>query len=356
VAGLDGGGISLADVVLPTILNNTIVNNDSTATGILAFAPGASNSVPQPAGIATYVHSPELQDLLYVTAGLDPATEPNFSSPVLANNIILNNRSFFNDATLNGGQGGLAPNPAGPFWDLGVLGTPGAMSPANCVLTSLTGPDGAVYGASNLAAPAQPVVRRAYFNILESATILDEGGNNINIRFTPTSELAGDYHLRFGSAAIDAGQAVTPGTFPSLVADVDGDARPNGAGVDIGADEFYPVPPTQVGVWRQGFWYLYKDGNGVWDALTDIQSEKLNLSTAIPVRGDWDGDGRTEIGFYSQGAWYLDQNGDGVWSGEGVDQLFANLGGDRHPGDGDWNGDGTTESAFTGRAVVPGQR
>jgi hypothetical protein len=44
-----------------------------------------------------------------------------------------------------------------------------------------------------------------------------------------------DYHLLAGSTAIDAASAVSP-----VVTDADGDARPQGAGKDQGADEFKP--------------------------------------------------------------------------------------------------------------------
>jgi hypothetical protein len=45
--------------------------------------------------------------------------------------------------------------------------------------------------------------------------------------------LDADYRLRSGSPAIDAGRAL-----PWLTVDVDGDARPDGAGYDVGADEY----------------------------------------------------------------------------------------------------------------------
>ncbi len=89
VAGVAGGGISLQDVLRARIVNNTIVNNDSTATGILAFAAGAGNSTPQPAGIASSMNSAGLQDLITL------ANEPNFSRPVILNNIVWHNRSFY---------------------------------------------------------------------------------------------------------------------------------------------------------------------------------------------------------------------------------------------------------------------
>jgi hypothetical protein len=43
-----------------------------------------------------------------------------------------------------------------------------------------------------------------------------------------------DYHLTSGSLAIDAA------TLSTIEHDFDGDARPNGAGRDVGADEFVP--------------------------------------------------------------------------------------------------------------------
>ena len=48
----------------------------------------------------------------------------------------------------------------------------------------------------------------------------------------------GDYHLKEGSPAVDAGT-----TTDAPAEDVDGDTRPSGDGVDVGADELFVAPP-----------------------------------------------------------------------------------------------------------------
>ena len=52
----------------------------------------------------------------------------------------------------------------------------------------------------------------------------------------------GDYHIGPDSAAIDAGVDV------GVTTDIDGEARPNGPGYDIGADEFYCYALTDVDI------------------------------------------------------------------------------------------------------------
>jgi hypothetical protein len=248
VAGLAGGGIYLQDAVSSKtfIINNTVAGNDSSATSRLAFETGALDSTPQPAGIVTSAHSQALIDLL-TTAGV---TE-TFSSPTLLNNIVYQNRSFFNDASLNGGRGGLAPNPVNSVWDLAVLNTttPEVLSPQNCLLTMLAYPDGTDYtGNGNLS--GDPMFRNDYSNSLAIATVIDEGGNNISVRFTPLvgttgfNFYPGDYHITGGSPAEDAGGPVDTITHPVLAQDYDSEAR-NITTPDIGADE-NTVIPVQV--------------------------------------------------------------------------------------------------------------
>ncbi len=156
VAGLAGGAIALQDVSQGNIINNTIAHNDSTATAANAFPAGSLDSTPQGAGIVSSAHSGALAD----------ATGQMYSNPVLRNNILWQNRSFYNEHTLNAGAGGLAPNPAMPVWDLQVSGVAGLLNPQNCILSDLTG-----YGPSNISAnPGIPG------RISESAIFLNGAG------------------------------------------------------------------------------------------------------------------------------------------------------------------------------------
>ena len=77
-------------------------------------------------------------------------------------------------------------------------------------------------------------------------------------------------------------------------------------------------------------------------------SAVFGMRGAIPVTGDFNGDGTTEIGVFMDGEWFLDLNGNGVWD-EG--DLWAKLGsaGDR-PVTGDWDGDGKTDIGIYGPA------
>jgi hypothetical protein len=122
VAGWDGAGISLQDALVVNIVNNTIVSNDSTASsGALLnslFAPLASaptpncttnngtQSCPQVAGLVSVTNSAILQaNLPAATGGQTGLSCPPghgtagscryYSVPVLSNNVIWQNRSFF---------------------------------------------------------------------------------------------------------------------------------------------------------------------------------------------------------------------------------------------------------------------
>jgi hypothetical protein len=244
IAGKAGGGIFLHDVVNCEMVNNTIANNDSTATSSLAFEAGASNSTPQGAGVVSRPYSTALQTTAPVLSG-------GFSTPALINNIIWHNRSWYDNASLNGGAGGLAPNPAGLYWDLLVEGSTAAtdphLNPVKCILSSRIDPGtGFDYGAEPLNYYSDPRLKIGYHNDLEIATVIDEGGNSISLRFSPIYP-NGDYHIIKSSPAVNAGliDAVVP------VDDFDKEARSQ---PDIGADEWVFGPKTIADVVIDYYW------------------------------------------------------------------------------------------------------
>jgi hypothetical protein len=100
------------------------------------------------------------------------------------------------------------------------------------------------------------------------------------------------------------------------------------------------------GVFRNGAWYLDANANGKWDPGVDITvpAGSFGLSTDIPITGDWNGDGITEIGVFRNGNWYLDANGSRTWNAGDI-TIPAGAFGNRNdiPVTGDWNGDGITE-------------
>jgi hypothetical protein len=231
VSGWAGGGIAFQDAAKVNVINNTIANNDSTASGANAFVgAGAVTSTPRGAGIISRLHSAGLQ-----TALAGKGVVQTFTDPVLANNIVWHNRSFYWDGTANGGAGGLVPNAILPFWDLEVVNSTSLFSPTNSILTDITGYPG------NLA--EDPVFLNEYLNSLQTAAVAQEGGNFVQVTFTELSP-TGDYHIWPGlSPAIDAGTDGYLAAFPEqLPVDFDGNARPAPATVsDIGADEIDPT-------------------------------------------------------------------------------------------------------------------
>jgi hypothetical protein len=274
VAGWSGGGISMVDTLNSAIVNNTIVNNDSTAIVGQLFsanpALGPTTTYPTPAGISTEPTSAALSAILGRTR-LSNAQKV-ISNPQLENNIIWHNRSFyfdmstgasrmcpsnqFNDATSHT----CTPLPAqtsigqcfdsnAKFWDLGVVGdqTPAVganhLTPKTSILTVTTG-----YDVSNFA--ANPTLTAAYcngsranpgqqfepgvpflppFQLAPGAT-LDEGGNFVDLRYGPLSP-TGDYSIGSGSPAVDKSSSNAPNH------DYFGNPRPMGTAADIGAVE-----------------------------------------------------------------------------------------------------------------------
>ena len=190
-----GGGISLSDAAKANIINNTIANNDSAATNQDTFVAGLTNTTAQIAGVVSRLHSQGLVDALAAATPL-PVVE-TFSNPVLQNNIIYQNRSFTWESTINGGLGGLLPDPTTPvFSDFGVS-SPSALDQLNPTFCLLS----AAFGVNNQTGDPLfgTVLNPPYFNVLLSAQAGGEGLNSVKVLFTPLAS-KGDYHIQAGSS------------------------------------------------------------------------------------------------------------------------------------------------------------
>jgi len=238
VAGVAGGGIALQDAVAVRIINNTIVHNDSTATGSRAANPGNPNeTIAQPgAGIAARTHGTALAA---ITGGLTVNGLPQsaFSNPLVLNSIVRENRQFHWRVNPNADPAtcalntaaqtcyGLVPNIAAGeqpvYSDLGVIGGAHQLTANYSVLTDTTG----VLGSNNLT--SDPQLRCSYFNggrdavinmventtTVQTAGAFDEGGNFIDVRYGPltvdnpvTFAPYSDARILDGSPANDSAQ------------------------------------------------------------------------------------------------------------------------------------------------------
>jgi len=98
---------------------------------------------------------------------------------------------------------------------------------------------------------------------------------------------------------------------------------------------------SNVGVFRDGVWFLDVDGNGRW-SFDDV-TVNFGREDDVPVVGDFNADGIDDLGVYRRGTWYLDTNGNRRLDAH--DQVFQLGGPHDKPAVGDFNGDGVDEIA-----------
>jgi protocatechuate 3,4-dioxygenase beta subunit len=114
-------------------------------------------------------------------------------------------------------------------------------------------------------------------------------------------------------------------------------------------------------IWKQaGFisdvdWNRFDMDDAVWTFTTTQNGEivsggkaslNFGMIDGIPVAGDFDGDGIDEVAVFKDGFWMIDINSNGVWDKA---DLLAKLGDlDDRPVAGDWDGDGKDDIGIYG--------
>lgn len=96
---------------------------------------------------------------------------------------------------------------------------------------------------------------------------------------------------------------------------------------------------------RSAQWTLHASDNQIKDETASFEY-LFGRKHAIPVTGDFDGNGITDIGVYIHGDWFLDLNGNGRWD---ENDLWLQLGTEiDQPVTGDWDGDGKDDIGIFG--------
>ena len=122
--------------------------------------------------------------------------------------------------------------------------------------------------------------------------------------------------------------------------------RFNGRGTQIHSTTFRPAMFVDGTRWqseklRDGIWTIHSGHDAI-----EAPNFAYGIPGAIPVVGDWNGDGKANLGLYYKGEWFLDLNGNGRWD-EG--DLWAKLGSEADlPVVGDWDGDGKDDIGIFG--------
>ncbi len=341
VTGWDGAGVAMLDALNVNVINNTIVSNDSTASsGVLfgaLFSPLASSpggpsnancttqafeqSCPQVSGLVSITNTDVLKANIALLPNLNGSGRKincptnhgttdsckDYSVPLLYNDVISQNRSFYigvgsfgggttsqqklvslyksftstqtGSQTATGSCDSSNPN----YWDIGVrgdtspTGTTLSLTPAYSFLSSGNYAAGTNPNHNNTTAPAgltqqycngsrvppeyqkmgwevppgtneSNALPTPVFSLMPSATV-DEGNNWVNLRWGPLSTVNPTTNVTLFSPDLQSSAAAKDAGTLSLggidvpSTDYYGKPRPSGAGVDVGAIE-YQVPPV----------------------------------------------------------------------------------------------------------------
>jgi hypothetical protein len=231
----EGGGIGINDAPDVRIIDNTIMDNITTATAV------TSNGLPAPAGVSTSLNSDQLQATL-------PGSPPVFSRPLMYNNVLWDNRAGSRAGTTVTGIGLTGDATPVDYWDVGVADGFGTVPVYNSVIQQDSGEH--AYGTDPSNVATDPKVAEPWVPSVSFATWRQNPAFVDATLVVPSSTgevpagLMGDYHLQGcpTSPACDIG-APSRGGVNAPATDIDGNTRPSGTAFDAGSDEVVQAPP-----------------------------------------------------------------------------------------------------------------
>ncbi len=261
-----GGGIACNQNASPEIINVMILNNNAQDSGGGIYAE--ANSMPQITGCVISAN---------VSAGNGGGIVCYHSSSIgIVNSNIVNNTA--------GGDGGAVCAQWGSYPSItnctignnAAAGNGGALYAAFSSVYNVT--SSILWGDSAGGIPNEISLGATGAGASVSYSDIENGWSGTgNINTDPLFAGAGDYHLTALSPCIDAG---LPAAYPPD--DIDGDLRPQGAGYDMGADEYteYTVR-TAVTIGQ-----LYtEDAAGDWN-MAFSSGEAVTINEGITIDGD----------------------------------------------------------------------
>ncbi len=288
--GRSGGGVYIVSGGTSLDCHNcAIIDNRSRTGGGMNIVLGASGSIT-----GSFIFGNRA-----VTQGggimVSPFSDLLLTASTVSRNTVLDAQ----DPEITGGGGILVA---------------GVSSKATLVARDTIIWDNASNYGNDLRTFVQSEVHALYSNIGDIYGNLTTGSNLISDDPMFADPGNGDLHLLYGSPCIDAG---SPNAGAAV--DMDGEARPSGAAMDIGADEFVDADGDNMA----DYWEMREYGDIVTtDGTEDTDGDGLDtfgeyMQQTDPHNPDTDGDGLTDGWEVTHGfdPRDRDMDGDGMWDG-----------------------------------------
>lgn len=266
--GTMGGGIRCYDDSSPAISGSIISGNSAgygggiycseSSSAIITGGTISRNSSDAGGGAVCCYNSSWLTIARCTISGNEAASHGGGILCGYGSTVVLNNSNVLSNSSETGNGGGLYcfEDSSLYIYDCTLSGNkavyggglycsgPGLANMDDCIfwedVAASAGPEIGVYGPGSVSVTYSDVEGGQETIYNGNGGTIDSGSGNIDS--DPLFIGGGDYHLTAKSPCIDAAPF---GVLDVIIQDIDGDIRPQGAGLDIGADE-YPVRLTRI--------------------------------------------------------------------------------------------------------------